>query len=138
MSCADDDVPDNTIRPPVVVGSSREFDVFVAVSATDPTGYVLTGAKGFMTAKRRLEDETWVIRKRTLNAGGGNDQFVLLDQSVYPGRARFYLVPEDTAGLDPKLTLKYDVWFELPDGRRKTVVAHADMPLDWAVTTNFG
>lgn len=134
--CTNADGADNTIDPPIVVGSSRAFEGLVVDGEGQP--YDLTAARGYMTARRRIEDPEPLIYKRTSNAGGATTEFLILDQVVdnakNKGRYRFFLMPADTRNLNHKEVIKYDVKFVLPTGEHKVVVRSSNMPLGPAIT----
>ena len=133
--CSSSSREENRISPPITVGSSRAFNVDVADE--DGNAVNLTGARGYMTAVLRLGDVVPLITKRSTTAGGSDFEFLILDQTTYLGRGRFFITPEDTEKLDPSLVLKYDVWFVLSTGERKDVVQVSDMPLAPAATRFF-
>ncbi len=110
----------------------------VSVKNPDKTTPDLTGAKLWFTVKCRIEDVELLMSKRTPAAGGGSDQFEILNQSdpLLKGKARFKFVPADTANMKPG-TYWCDGFYEDALGNRKQIIADQEFVIEPAVTTNF-
>lgn len=122
----------------VVKGESKTFRVTVKDSITK-LPIDLTGCKAWFTVKIRVEDVAAVIAKKNLAAGGSDQQIeILLPQTgTDKGRLLIYLLPADTACLLTDISYVCDVWIELTNGKRYSVIKKRAFEIEPAVTTVF-
>ena len=124
----------------IVRGESKTYEVVVRERDKAKSLVDLTGAKAWMTVKRRIEDATPLILKRNAAAGGDITQAeILMPQSLVAnkGRLRFNFSPSDTATLLDGADYVCDVWVELASGKRKPVIKKRPFTVGAAVTTDF-
>lgn len=95
----------------------------------------LTGFKIYFTLKKRYEDVTPLISKRSAAAGGDASQIdiVVPQTGAIKGKANIYLLPADTACLELG-TYVCDVVIEDLAGVRTTVVAEREVVIGPRVT----
>ncbi len=94
----------------------------------------LTDSKVLFTIKRNIEDSVGAVRKTTDVAA----EAILLPQSGSTlGQAHIFLSPSDTSGLEPARDYVYDVWVELPSGKRHAVILPSQLDLRRSVTEDF-
>lgn len=109
----------------VVQGEDETFEITVLNAAS--TAYDLTAVKIYFTVKKDWRDDTAVISKATVNAGGSDSQILVLPQSgATKGKAQIYLVPADTDGLtdddvDNANHWVYDIWLVTVAGKHKAI-----------------
>lgn len=109
----------------VVQGADATFTL--SVFSADGTAYDLTGAKIYFTVKKRWKDVAVLIAKATSNAGGTDDQILMLAQTgLTKGKAQIFIVPEDTSSLsntqvDDASNYVYDAWIVTTSGKHKPV-----------------
>lgn len=121
----------------VVRGANKTLLMTVRDSNKQPVD--LTGAKVWFTVKNRIEDVAACISKKNLLAGGVDGQIlVLLPQTgAQKGQAKIFLVPADTAGMDPDESYWCDAWVQLATGEKYQVVSNRPFKVESAVTTSF-
>lgn len=109
--------PANEADIHIRVGESKTYEFVVRDSTKALVD--LTLAKIYFSVKRRTEDPTYVFQRLSVQAGGDAAQVEILNQLVPAtlGRFRVYLVPNNTNGLDPSTTYRYDTWTVPANGR---------------------
>jgi hypothetical protein len=81
----------------------------------------LTDAKGIFTVKEKSSDgdDAAIFQKRTLSAGGSDDEFDFTNPEG--GKAEIYIVPEDTLTVTPGIYL-WDIRITLANQKTYTVL----------------
>lgn len=108
----------------VTQGSSATLNLLVTVAA-DGEPQDLTGVQVYLTVKRHYADETALLLKRTLDAGGEVGEIEIVEPQETTGntgRATISILPADTADLSPGRYV-CDVWVVLPNDEVRPVVA---------------
>jgi hypothetical protein len=121
----------------VVRGESKTFLMVVQDSKKVPVD--ITGAKIWFSVKNRIEDVALIIGKRNLAASGVDGQILItLPQTgASIGQATIFIVPADTAALDPCESYICDVWLQTLTGEKYQIVKNRKFIIDPAVTTQF-
>lgn len=122
----------------VTRGESATF-LLTVINRTTKAPIDITGASVWFTVKNRLEDISALIPKKNSVAGGVDSQILITvpQTGATMGQLQVFLVPADTALLDPDASYWCDAWVQLPNGARNQVVRNTPFRVDPAVTTSF-
>lgn len=114
----------STTELAVTQGESATFEI--TVRDENKVLIDLTGSKIWFGVKHKLLDVPYAILKRNTAAGGSDAEILILDQLVpaTKGKARIFLVPDDTSSLAIDCALQYvcDLWIELSTGKQYQVL----------------
>lgn len=131
MSCCSDSNDPDVLT--ISVGEDFQHTFKVLDANGQPVN--LTGYQLFFIVKNRLEDKNWIIRKRSLNAGGSDTQAIILDQTTLPGQYKVFIDAVDTLTKCPSLEAPYvyGTWVVSPANKTTRVVRMGDFNLQPAV-----
>jgi len=125
---------DQTLSPlKITQGENKTLKIIVkdvAKALQDLTGYQI-----FFTLKKRYDDTTPLILKRSTLAGGGDTQIliVLPQTGTTKGLARIFLLPSDSTPLQVG-DYVCDCWVVDPGSIRTTIVAEKAFTIGPRVT----
>lgn len=126
-------------RTPIVVVSGATKTLLLTVRDKNKQPVDLTGAKVWFTVKNRIGDVAACITKKNTAAGGVDGQILITipQTGATKGQVKVFLVPADTAAMDPTESFWCDAWVQLATGERYQVVSNRAFRVDPAVTTSF-
>lgn len=127
------------LKPAITVVRGANKTLLMTVRDGNKQPVDLTGAKVWFTVKHRIEDVAACISKKNLLAGGVDGQILILlpQTGAQKGQAKIFLVPADTAGMDPAESYWCDAWVQLATGEKYQVVSNRPFKVEPAVTTSF-
>lgn len=125
----------NEILSPLKITQGEHKTLRVTVKDANKQLQNLNGWQMFFTLKKRYDDVTPLILKRSTLAGGDDTQivFVLPQSGTTKGLARIFLLPSDSTTLEVG-DYVCDCWAVDPGGIRTTIVAEKQFTIGPRVT----
>jgi hypothetical protein len=110
----------NTVDLVVTIGADETLEIAIT---KDGIAASVLGALVYFTVKRSWRDDDALILKRSANAGGNDDQILVITPQTGSnlGKIQIFLTPEDTEGLDVDIRYVCDCWLNIA-GLHKPVV----------------